>query len=147
MSKLIFSLLFISASAYAHPTAGEFEAFLKQELQTQDSVLNQKLEVLKKTLKPTGEIQFLVNEPGLSKLRDLETHLDCEVSPCRLYERQVFFKVGSFRRDFRAGKIHEIKVDFVEVALGSNKVWESNAEGEKLNQIKNSVSVMGLSFR
>ncbi len=146
MFKLILSL-FVSASASAHLTVQEFEAFLNQELQTQNSSLNQKINFLKKDLKPQGEIQFLLNEPGVSKLRDLETHLDCEVSPCRLYERQVYYKVGSFRRDFRTGKVHEIKVDFVEIAVGSNKVWESNTDGEKLNQIQNSVSITGLSFR
>lgn len=146
MFKLILSLI-VSASASAHLTAQEFEAFLNEELQTQNSSLNQKLSALKKDLKPEGQIQFLLNDPGLSKLRDLETHIDCEVSPCHLYERQVYYKVGSFRRDFRVGKVHEIKVDMVEIAAASNKVWESNAQGEKLNQIKNSVEIMGLSFR
>lgn len=144
MKTLLF-ILFCS-QAFAFPTLQDADQFISEQLTLPDSELNQKINVLKSTVKLMGTTVFLPQEPGILFEKSFQSAEDCAAPQCYLYQRKVYSKISSFRTDYFKNRNHSIWIQWVEIVISFNKIWTLDSDKYPLDLVQDQYKVEGVYF-
>lgn len=139
-------LILLSSHAFAFPTLPDVDQYISQQLSIPDSQLNQKIDVLKSTVKLMGTTVFLPQEPGILFEKSFQSAEDCAAPKCYLYQRKVYSKISSFRTDYFKNQNHSIWIQWVEIVVSFNKIWTLDSDKYPLDLVQDQYKIEGVYY-
>lgn len=138
-------LVLFTSSAWGNDLARVRKEIVGQ-MQDPNSFLNQEVQGLKSSAGIPVESRLELGDESLIWPQDLQTYLDCEVSPCQFLERQFFVSWADLRWEQRLGGGIQIRLWPLAVWSQILRVWQSNPEGEKLSLKREELKLTNVHF-
>lgn len=138
-------ILLMSTFTFAEPTLQQADQFINEQLNQPQSVLNQKINALKLTVKLPGQTVF-INEPAVLLEKPLQNYEDCHNGRCHLYQRKIFSKISSFRTDYQVNRNHSIWIQWLEIVVSHRMTWTLDSQKKPVELTEDRFVLEGVYF-